>query len=209
MASAHNRRVPTLSEVVGANLRRIRGERSQDVIAAKARTVGLSWSRSTVAAVEGGHKTLDAEELTLAALALDPSGHVAGLLAGDGDVRLSDRATLPLAALRAMWGSGEPMPENATLRVRTPGRDERIAEAATGEVEQKAARKLTLSVGRPIEATDVAAASFRLWRRSLTDERDRQLGDVTGQEPRTIQARRGRITRHLLEALEQTLREEA
>lgn len=56
----------------------------------------------------------------------------------------------------------------------------------------KAARQLGMS------PTDVDTAAKRLWGGYLEDERDRRLGSRDGLSPRSLQARRGHVTRALL-----------
>ncbi len=68
-----------------------------------------------------------------------------------------------------------------------------VQHAASGEAEQKAARKLGVS------ALDVAAVSFRLWGHGLTEERDDRAGDNA--------TRRGHVTRTLVEDIQEVLRE--
>jgi hypothetical protein len=76
-------------------------------------------------------------------------------------------------------------------------------EAAHGETERKAAR--TLHIDDPAE---VAVAALRLWGRSLTQERDARVVDAAAPDasPRTLQALRGHVTRHLLEEIEPIVR---
>ena len=65
--------------------------------------------------------------------------------------------------------------------------------AVEDEATRKAARKLDA------DPLDVAVAARQLWSRSLTDERDAQVGDLA--KPRARQARRGHVTRRLVESL--------
>ncbi len=193
--------------MIGGNLRRRRGSRTLDEMAALAREGGLPYQRETYRAVENGEKTLDLAEVVLLSLAFGmPS--IADLLGGAGKVNLSERAGMRLDVLRSLLGAG-PMPEDATLRV-TAEREplaKRAETAALGEVELKAARRLSLILERPIDALKVSEAAYGLWGRSLTEEREARLGATAGLSPRTIQGRRGRITRTLLEELEPTLKE--
>lgn len=68
-----------------------------------------------------------------------------------------------------------------------------VQHAASGEAEQKAARKLGVS------GVDVAAVSFRLWGHGLTEERDSRAGDNA--------TRRGHVSRALVEDIREVLRE--
>jgi hypothetical protein len=55
----------TLAEIVGRNLRRLRGDRPQDEIARNVRDHGLRWTRGTLAGVELGRRLPSALELAL------------------------------------------------------------------------------------------------------------------------------------------------
>lgn len=68
--------------------------------------------------------------------------------------------------------------------------------AARKDAEMKAAKRLGVS---PFEASVLAV---KLWGHGLTEERDRLLGESTDATPRTLQARRGHVTRQLLQQLE-------
>ncbi len=68
-----------------------------------------------------------------------------------------------------------------------------VTRAASGEAEQKAARKLGVS------GLDIAAVSFRLWGHGLTEERDSRAGDNA--------TRRGHVSRALAEDIRAVLRE--
>jgi transcriptional regulator with XRE-family HTH domain len=74
--------------------------------------------------------------------------------------------------------------------------------AADSLAESKAAAKLGT------DAKYVTVAAFGLWRRSLTEERDRRLSDRVADDisARSRQAARGHITRELLSELEPAIR---
>ena len=218
-------REQTIREVVGENVRRIRDEAGarQDDVAAAARGVGLSWTRSKITALERGDKALDLAEAVLLAEAMgEVSGQpvgVADLLAGDGAVRLSRKTVVHRATLRRFLG-GEPVemfvddvpggPERMQAAIVTtsaafkrasqlvgPGRTNmgtlRHAEEVAGEVEERAGRTLGLS------KVEVAYLAAGLWDRTLTEERDRRVGDDVPLKSRS--ARRGRVTRQLVDEL--------
>ena len=222
---------PTLNAVVGRNLRRLREQdgMTQDQLARRLRQLGLAWTRPTVAAVELGRKTLDVEELVLLSLAF--GARTNAILAGDGRVQVCEAAPT-LGVVRAVLASdeevmkrtvrdvGPPNPEDVVmnfiqkatvsldrLAILAPDvplsvLQEKAAEAARGDVEQAAARKLSCS------PSDLAVAAFGRWGRSLTDERDARVSTAYLEEasPRATQARRGHITRQLLEELKPILR---
>ena len=230
MFSTMENREQTIREVVGENVRRIRDEAGarQDDVAAAARGVGLRWTRSKITALERGEKALDLAEAVLLAEAMgEVSGHpvgVADLLAGEGAVRLSPKRVLYRAALRRFLG-GEPVEtfdddvpgayalvqeiaakilSGLQRAVLLAGPDVDIeaiehAETVMGEAEERAGRTLGLSKG------DVALLSVGLWGRTLGEERDRRVGDDVPLTSRS--AKRGRVTRQLVEDLRVRLEE--
>ena len=223
-------REQTIREVVGENVRRIRDEAGarQDDVAMAARGVGLSWTRSKIAALERGEKALDLAEAVLLAEAMGrvsgrPVG-VADLLAGDGDVRLSRVRVLHRTSLRRFL-DGDPV---KVLVGDIPGGPERMrealaklpamfkrmellagpdvdmetiehAETAVGEAEERAGRTLG------VHKMDVVWLSVGLWDRTLSEERDHRVGDDVPLKSRS--AKRGRVTRQLVEELRVRLEE--
>lgn len=81
-----------------------------------------------------------------------------------------------------------------------------VVEAASSSVadaDRKAATRLA------VDPLVVAVAAQLLWGRSLTDERDRRVRDSAPADasPRSIQAIRGRVTRHLLDEIGEHMQE--
>lgn len=219
----------SVREVVGENARRLRDSAgaSQDDVATAARDVGLRWSRSRVAALERGDKSVDVAELVLLAQVLgkvsgEPVG-VADLIAGEGSVVLSPMVTVHQSSL-VRWLAGEPvrvlvgdvpgeleellgalarMPEALERTFRLAGEDTamgalRAAERGAGEAEERAGR--TLGVSR----ADVAGLSAGLWGHAMTTERDSRVGDAP---PGSRAQLRGRVTRQLVAELRGRLEE--
>jgi transcriptional regulator with XRE-family HTH domain len=205
----------TLYQVIGSNLRRLRATKdwSQDQLANVARQVGLDWSRSSVAAVEAGKKTLDFTEVLLLAVAVDVG--IKELLSGGGTVAIGGTSDLALRDIRSSLASAEP-PHKALMNMRRRllrargiyvGRDVGIImekdqaetlvwiqRVSKGEAEQKAARKLNV----PVEV--LSECALEIWGRSLTQERDRRISNERTEDPasRSLQASRGHVTRQLL-----------
>lgn len=227
----------TPREVVGENVRRIReaaGARQEDVATA-ARGMGLSWTRSKVAALERGDKSLDLAETVLLAEAI---GEVAGqpvslsdLFAGAGAVRLSRKMLLTRDALRRFVGD-EPV---QLLLTDVPDQDVWIqaaiagVQAATEAVPAKLERMRLLAgpgvamqtlvhaeavvgeveerAGRSLglSKVEVAWLSVRLWGRTLGEERDARVTEDVPTATRS--AMRGRVTRELVKELRARLEE--
>jgi len=228
--SGMENRQQTIREVVGENVRRIReaaGAR-QDDVATAARVLGLRWTRSKIAALERGEKSLDLAEVVLLAEAMgeiagQPVG-VADLLAGDGAVRLSQSLVIHREALRRFLGGDSvrvlltdiPGGADAMARAipRVPERIQRMkllagpdmraedlrhAATVAGEAEERVGRTLGVS------KMDVAYLAVGLWGRTLAEERDRRVGDDVPLASRS--AKRGRVTRRLVEDLRVRLEE--
>jgi Helix-turn-helix domain len=216
-------KVRTWQDVLGTNLRRLRLRKGlrQDDIASIARAVGFDWTQGTVAAIETGRRSVSWLEGELLQAVLGAS--LVELLATKegvvdvGGTRFS-RADLRRVERLMKRGPG-PLPEGWAkstrelgLRVTDEGlRPQRLIarrygvsedplditemEAASfGTAERKAAERLGVS---PLE---VSIASFSLWGRSLTQERDRLFAKAPGEGDARV--RRGHITRGLLRQLE-------
>lgn len=199
--------IPTLSAVVGGNLRRLREHRglSQDRMANQLGLLGLHWSRATLGAVEQGDRPLAfAEVFQIAATLLEPP---AELLKGSGWVRLSEDATADLAALRKIL-SDPYINIVPTKCFKTPAFDRANAAVARwGAKKRDADFKAAKALGVPADDIDPAAKS--VWGQSLTDEREIRLmaRAPKGASARSLQALRGHITRELLAELEPALKE--
>lgn len=225
---------PTLSQAVGDRIRQIREAEgiTGDSLAGSARFLGLRWSRQTLTALESGQRELQAEELFILPIAFHYLGVETSVvdLVGDGcDLTSKIRATpdslgilfggsigmfglfdVALPTDNAMNATGEYLAgfqdELVEIAATYPDIDEfpdrwvtRMYGAEREEAIQKASRRLGVS---PVV---VVAASFTLWGRSLTTERERRLGDDPDASPARLRALRGRITRTLLDELQAVL----
>src|ERR1019366_10618754 len=101
----------TFAAALGAAVLRIRASRgwSQEGLARKARSHGLRWSRSTVAALEHGTKTLDVTELLLVAVTLDVG--VLALLNSEEEIWLASDVSCTMEGIRAILTSFELGPD--------------------------------------------------------------------------------------------------
>jgi transcriptional regulator with XRE-family HTH domain len=193
----------TLERAIGTELRRLReadGTR-QDQLAAAARRYGLRWNQATIAAVELGRRKLSLGEVALLPLVLsealgDPNAGARLLSVGelipdvDQDVDVSPGLRLPLRTVRMLFGGPSESAEWPEPSARRPELE------AAGDAERKAARKLGVSPDA------IAFGAQKLWGRSLAEERDRRLGEAARALPRrSLQARRGRTTRKLVQEL--------
>lgn len=159
--------MPTLAEVIGANLRQLRVAegRTQDDVARAARACGLTWGRSSVAQVEDGSKALTAVELLVLPMVVHRSLGVDASLDelltsfSDGDlgdvaeVDLREGVTLRTSAVQVLLKGGRPSLVADGLS--TPG--SREAEAAAGET-RKRRRKLVSGGDASLDETRRAQA---------------------------------------------------
>ncbi|MDP9329990.1 MAG: helix-turn-helix domain-containing protein [Actinomycetota bacterium] len=214
-----------VNAVIGQALRRRRIElgKSQDAIARQARLASLSWNRPTVSAIESGDREVSPGELFILMTFLDMNlADVFGatpkllltrsfvingedLVTGlKGETSLRSSAKVHPLATRASASafSSELKRTAAGMKALTRAWPQapfettmKAEQSAAGETEQKGARKLGV---HPI---DVALTAYRLWDRSLTEERDARVASPTEVDTRALQALRGHTTRKLLEEL--------
>lgn len=213
--------------VIGRRAKELRegaGKRQQDVADA-ARSLGLPWMPTRVAALERGSKAVGIEELILLPVALTKSlgtmVTVHDLIEPDVAVRLSDgHHTDGRSLLAALSGDlpvdlvrvdGPAETSWTDQRAEVDPHAPRIAshlgmtqmdkgramytQRTFSEADQRAARQLAIS---PLAFSYV---SHHLWGRSLTRERDRRLTenlDLSAAEAASVAARRGRVSRTLL-----------
>lgn len=217
------------NEAIGRRVKKLReqADLSQAALLLKARSWGLTWTRSTLAKIELGERSLGFDEAPLLAGALEVL--VADLVpATPMWLSLSPRAAIRSEALRALLAGADPneLPlrhfdvEWSRRTRRTITRTlagwtetaERIVpfwpaasaktmlmarEAAAGEAEQRLALKLQLHP----EVLSILA--YRCWGKSLTEEREQRLGDRRAQHKGADPAAlRGRITRDLKAEIE-------
>lgn len=211
----------------GHRLRQVREEAglTGEELAHHVRLFGLEWGRTTVTRIELGQRQLTAAEMLLLPLLFGRP--VADLLPTE-PVSLTDSAAVGPEELRR--GLTEPhrlrawylpqlyeaidtavqvMPAKiARVTARFPDVDivtlgKAGREGWTDEATTKAARRLG------VDREDVAVAAQEIWSRGLAAERDRRLAETGGDggTPRAQQARRGHITRALLDELRPAVEE--
>lgn len=213
----------TLQRLLARRLRelRIAHNARQEDMADGALMVGLDWTRSTVAAIEAGRRALSIEEFILlpvivaigygAACRLDellgvtPQGFqdwrdepialtrfLTVSLSDVWPVIVSDAGRTNLVNRAPMHEAHMELGTAAAGVGRLTWRANRVRRSAFGLAEQHAAERLETS---PLA---VSVAAHRLWKRSFSEERDRRLAEKGEASPRTLQARRGHITRAML-----------
>lgn len=206
--------VRALNDVIGSRIRAVRSEwrLTQDDLARAAEDLGLPWNRSTVAKIEAGDRALAVGEFLALPQILDGAVYLAhrGLKGGPalslGDLVDPGKSPARVALTPRLH------PGRAHLRWLKDARPPELYKRqgrrlAAGEAERHVARVLSVDVPA------VAEEAERRWITSLTDERDRRVGDRLRNagldpddvEPRSLQATRGHVTRELIEELRPTL----
>jgi len=188
---------PTVGQVVGRNLARLRERRgqTQKEAAEAIRRAGLAWTSANIASIESGRR----EGIEFSALALLAHAYDVPLTAffeGDGEMRLSDEATVELAEFRR-WLNDE-----ASLAPTVSGEAaRRLIGSLPGEpISFQADAELAARLG--LRPEQVYTAAEKLWGRTLHQERDRRLAELGEMTPAQRRTRRGHITRRLAKELE-------
>ncbi len=185
----------------------------QEDVARAGRRAGLPWSAATVAAIEARRRDLTIDELlalgnVLSVLSGKPCRLVVDVDSNDATVRAGTVHEVEVQApgsfvvrqdLGVRWRDArEGIEHNVrALRVWPDAKRadlEAAHVAAGGEAERKAATRFK------VDALAVALAARKLWRRSLSEERDSRVSE--GATGRAQQTRRGHVTRELLAELE-------
>jgi len=210
---------------LGHRVRQVREEsaRTANEVAGHARTLGLGWGRSTVTHIELGQRQVTAAELLVLPLLFNRP--LAELLPTER-CALNEDAVVDPGELRSVL-TAPPRPDEWDLpRYLEAGR-EAVRGLNTGAAAKAVQRALarypgSMTLGTVVaaehdahdEATakaarkldvdymDVAVAAHQLWNRGLPAERDARLAPIAVAETaRRRQARRGHITRTLLDEL--------
>ncbi len=220
-SAPRRRALPAFGVALGHQLRRVRESAgaTAEALAGMSRFVGLHWDRSTVTRIELGQRQVTAAELF--ALAVLYGKPVAELLPNEPCQVTPELAGTPEAFRRILtgpsprggfqfgagfWNEFDRAKSNMIQLARdvdakypgVPGME--ILDAARhakDEATTKAAKKLN------VEPLDVAIASVQTFSRSLTEERDARVGDAGTMRAR--QAKRGHVTRQLLDELRPAL----
>ncbi len=175
---------PTLDDVIAGSVRRLRqanGWNQGDLAEAMA---SVGWSTSTVVSVETGRRQVKASEFVRLCIQLGVKPD--DLLAGDG-----------LYDLDADGWSQADLKETRD-RLKRPHKPVQLE--VSGQVVRDEERKMA-------KRLNMTPTLFRelvndVYGRSLSEERDSRLGDVSGLEPRSIQAKRGRISAQIAKELQ-------
>lgn len=170
--------------LVGRNARRLRrdGHTTQRQMAEALTQLGLRWSTTRYAQLEAGEVTITVPVLLLLAAAfgrIRPGVRLSDLLAvddteGEEWVELTPECAAPAEAVARILAEGSPPEElarHAIVREQVPAPEQEGAEDGYTHADWRVARQLGLGKAAML------ALSRELWGRSLTQERDRRLGE--------------------------------
>ena len=167
------------------NARLAVGHRQEDV-ADNMRLLGFpTWAKATVAGVELGRRGVTPDELYVLALIVEAP--------------LMDLLDFDFVTPDGHIFGGEMRRASLTGEGMTPDRTWFVdyVKDWPDEAERKASGRLGIAVD------DLRRLALRTWGCSLSEERDRRLGDTSDVPRRTTQALRGHITRELIAELAQ------
>ena len=190
---------------MGERLRAIR-ERDharQDDMAFWARMVGLPWTRDTVAALQTGGRELSLHEFFLLR-GFDATNQELDHLFGrtSPTVTRVEGATLGSTAqlLRLVSAWVARLPALRVGRRMSTGATVRVTAEALLDAERKASRRLK------VKPAELVAMAYRLWGRTLSEERDHRVQVRAGSgDASALRAHRGHVTRALVEELRNAL----
>lgn len=216
--NATERALPPFGVALGHRLRQVReesGETAAQLADRASSWFGLRWDRSTLTRIELGQRQVTAPELLLLPAVYDRS--LAELLPIEA-CRLSDVVNADPAAMRdALARSARGYELEKVREALSSGQIKKWLEQVSENVTARflgvpamlvmggashAKDEATVKAARRLDADpwDVAVASFQLWDRDLASERDERVGQ-RAESMRARQARRGHVTRQLLEEL--------
>jgi len=220
---SQNVEAPTVAEVVGRNVRKLRGGHTADVLARAARREGLKWGSGRVSELEAGKVSPTLPTLFVLAQALHvvtgQSVSLADLVRADGLIRINDKLEVKAGklvesvsespvdltlgdlpgdphkrALTAAQGAVDSMRGLPEYLLHTKASESSHVDARFGETEERIAKSLGIS------RTRMNLESAYLWRDAFSTERDRRAG------PDANPQKRGRVSRELKDELRASVR---
>lgn len=170
--------------VVGENLKRIRQERGLTgrEFVVELRQGGVPWTHSQLGAIESGRRA-DIEVSSLALLCHAIPCTMRDLLESSEPVALT--ADFAVVGVAALLDTGKAPKQH----LRGAAVDRRFG--SVSDADERLADRLGVSVDR------VIAAAERLWRSTLTEERNRRVIERGIEDPEQRVAYRGHVTREL------------
>jgi transcriptional regulator with XRE-family HTH domain len=213
MVSTHES-TPTLGQVAGQNLRRLRTREhltQADVTRRIFDMTGERWTPDQVSILENGKRgTITLEDLLVLAHAFGvplaeffDSGFV---VVGEGDEDLAKRFVARAGKFVVTLEGVRQALSGDRMRSAFGSPDTSTAVLEWLESQVEADKAVADRLGVDLQA--VVDAAVKMWGHTLTEERDAQLGDTSGIPPRSVQGKRGAMTRVLTARIEAALRVE-
>lgn len=173
-----------LEHVMARAMIRLRTERgwTQADLAIRMQAAGCPWTINRVTQLETLRRRVSLFEAVTLSWVFDVP--IADLFAGNEDVETPDGGSAPLSDIRAAMSGQNVRPQIDALVLRP--------ESVVNEETRKIASRLRVT---PRELEQAARARFG---RSFVEERDGRLGDTNGLPKRSVQTKRGHISRTLI-----------
>lgn len=218
----------TLGQVIGQNVRLLRGSHTLEELATHGRAVGATWSSGSISAIERGDFKTTVETVALLALALDRlrgaeflRGNITSrdLLQTDQPIALGKTlATSTEELLRFLGGgySGEVINTTYHLTQAREGIGEQVAKLESLNLpndsfdlfrrveeagpETPATERLAKKIGA--DPYELRSWSVHLWGKTFEDHRDQIAG------PDSTPQKKGRVSRELLEEIQTAMKEQ-
>ena len=189
----------SFAQVIGDNVRRLRGQKRMDDVAREARILGQNWAVSRGSAIEDGRFKPTRDTLVVLAVAVGRATtgkplKLEQLIESDRQIEITGKFSMTPTNL-TRWVAGleqvqvDPGPDVSYDDLRTSVISQLTNMRSFSEAETRAANDLGLTPRQFIEA------SHRLWGHGFIEERDSRAGD--NPSPQKL----GRITRVLKEEM--------
>jgi transcriptional regulator with XRE-family HTH domain len=213
---------PTVSELVGRNMRRIREEHGVVLadISRAAKDAGLTWDPSAVSRIETGKRDLTLEEFLalplVMTLAINQNVTLTQLLDGLKIATYVDSFGRGILGYFVLAMLAEPMAATSPSSPQTIGvvvnkllnEGKRVIQARRADTDERSAARELQSIADDlgVHVADVSRAAEALWGRhtiSPTQERERRLLELKADlsQPTHVRTLRGHITRQLMSEL--------
>lgn len=207
-------------QVVGINVKKIRGQNTLEDVALAGQNYGASWSSGSISAIEQGRFKATLDTLALLSLALtdlrQDNGEevtISELLETEQPIQISETNESTYQEVLT-WLAGKPLRTNLNARTY-----ETISARARAEVERvkglhfppnwviDTGRGGPLTTGEKrlakragIDPHELRAWSLHLWGKTLEDRRDEIAG------PSSSPQKKGRVSRELLDEIEAAMK---
>jgi transcriptional regulator with XRE-family HTH domain len=172
-----------IEHLIARNVIDLRNDRgwTQSELASRMRGAGFSnWQQNRVTQIETMRRPVALLEVIVLSWVFGVP--LARLFQGDGDVEFPDGESVPLGRLQALVMGDVPSVRPVPWAHEGPATDE--------------LRKIAKQLDLPVHVVDWLATS--VYKRPFIEEREVRLGDVSGLAKRSVQTKRGNVTRIMI-----------